>query len=513
MIRPRIIGRKIFIANKGGEAMPEFDYVSSDTPGLYKDRDGKEKMLELLWGDRVRVLEKNGSWAKVKARGTQGWVKTKDLGGKSLLEVYFIDVGQGDGILIRTPDGRHVLIDGGNLRSKQDTGKNAADFVDWKFEKDYEAKRIEIDAVIASHCDLDHYGGLWDLLNPATKSGQELRLQDVRVEAFYHAGISWWKKGKDRWLGQVKDAPQGQFYTDILEDRDALDKALSTSGSKLLAGEWAKFLKCVRDARNKADDPCPIKRLRHQDGYVPGFEPAAGGASLKVLAPVEFDVNGAAGVHCYDKSNTSINTNGNSVLLRLDYGKRRILLTGDLNEQSQAALLEDYAGREDEFKCDVAKACHHGSDKVSMKFLQAMNPAITVFSSGDNEGYDHPRPGIVAASAVTGRQRIKDDKIITPLIYSTEMARSYKLKTPSRLIVPGKKGEEKVSGAKLKNYKLEIKKSSKAVKTLALNDALVVAGLVYGLVNVRTDGEKILCATLSEKDQKWNLRKVEAQYF
>jgi hypothetical protein len=34
----------------------------------------------------------------------------------------------------------------------------------------------------------------------------------------------------------------------------------------------------------------------------------------------------------------------------------------------------------------------------------------------------------------------------------------------------------------------------------------VVAGLIYGLVNVRTDGEKILCATLNEKDNTWQVK-------
>jgi len=41
-------------------------------------------------------------------RGKHGWVNNADLGGASLLEVYFIDVGQGDGILIRTPSLRDV---------------------------------------------------------------------------------------------------------------------------------------------------------------------------------------------------------------------------------------------------------------------------------------------------------------------------------------------------------------------------------------------------------------------
>jgi hypothetical protein len=80
-----------------------------------------------------RVGGSRNGRVEVKARGKTGWVKKEDLGGESLLEVYFIDVGQGAGVLIKTPEFRHIMIDGGNPREKQNTGKNAAEFVDWKF--------------------------------------------------------------------------------------------------------------------------------------------------------------------------------------------------------------------------------------------------------------------------------------------------------------------------------------------------------------------------------------------
>ena len=123
--------------------------------------------------------------------------------------------------------------------------------------------------------------------------------------------------------------------------------------------------------------------------------------------------------------------------MRLDFGAVRILLTGDLNKASQSALLQDYEGRRLEFKCDVAKGCHHGSDDVSFSFLQAMEPAATIISSGDGEGHDHPRPRIVAASGVTGHLTVEDDEIRTPLVYSTELARSYQLGDPLAIHVPG----------------------------------------------------------------------------
>jgi len=39
-----------------------------------------------------------------------------------------------------------------------------------------------------------------------------------------------------------------------------------------------------------------------------------------------------------------------------------------------------------------------------------------------------------------------------------------------------------------------------------------VAGLIYGLVNVRTDGETILCATLNEKDNTWQIKRFTSRF-
>jgi hypothetical protein len=111
---------------------------------------------------------------RVKARGFPNqkgygppavWVDDAHLGGEALLDIYFIDVGQGDSVLIVAPDRRHILIDGGYPRRKSPTGKSGADFVDWKFASEYGEDTISLDAVIASHCDEDHYGGLADLLD------------------------------------------------------------------------------------------------------------------------------------------------------------------------------------------------------------------------------------------------------------------------------------------------------------------------------------------------------------
>jgi hypothetical protein len=45
-----------------------------------------------------------------------------------------------------------------------------------------------------------------------------------------------------------------------------------------------------------------------------------------------------------------------------------------------------------------------------------------------------------------------------------------------------------------------------------LKDLYVVGGIIYGLVNVRTDGSKILCATMNEKNGTWDVKTFESRF-
>jgi beta-lactamase superfamily II metal-dependent hydrolase len=488
------------------------DHLSADTAWLHDAPGGKRGKTMLLWGDRVRTGDTSGGWVQVKARGDEGWVEQDKLGGPSLLEFYFIDVGQGDGVLIRTPDHRHVMVDGGFTRGMQPSGKNAADFVDWKFVKDYGRTNIELDAMIASHNDADHFGGLWDLCSKEPSAAGELNAQGVTVEAFYHSGLSWWKDGARRTLGPFVDTPAGAMYTRLLGARASAVTATSGGNAPQLHGDWGSFIGCLLKTKKRNSQPTPFRRLGDDTGFLPGFEPAAGAASIKVLGPPSHKVNGKPALRKF-KGADSINTNGQSSLLRVDYGRARILLTGDLNTESQLALLEHYQGQVQELECDVAKACHHGSDDVSYRFLQALRPAVTVISSGDNESHDHPRPGIVAASATTGFLTIDKDRIISPLVYSTELSRSHKFSRTDLLTV--KQDPEpalELRNAALARAAVRVKRISGKTNMLDLTEALILSDLVYGLVNVRTDGEKILCATMNEKDRSWKIKKIKSRF-
>ncbi|MEW4922740.1 hypothetical protein [Algibacter sp. 2305UL17-15] len=490
-------------------------YIKSETAKVYTNSNGNKVLLEALWGDGAELVSntpKNGRY-KVNIRWARNvYIKAEDLGDTPLLELYFIDVGQGDGVLIVTPERKHILIDGGYKRSKQPHGKSAADFVDWKFKKEYKMNTIELDAMISSHCDADHYGGLWDLLNPEEHEKKELDTTKTNVETFYHAGVSWWKSAeKSRFIGKEEN---GALH-DLLTGKTSVKNGLRQNADLKLQGEWASFLKCI------ADSDAKVKRLSYNPKkdfkYLKGFEEDKD-TSIKVLGPIETTINGKATLK--DLGSYSKNTNGNSILLRLDYGRCRILLTGDLNKKSQRHIIESMQGNLIELAADVVKACHHGSDDCSYEFLQYVNAAVTVISSGDDETHAHPRPNIVAASGATGFKKIVNDEMVTPLIYSTEISRSLRMGDPYQVNsknynTPNGKIDVVLDDESKTNIRYKRTTSgalNPADKVRTMSRLKVVDGIVYGLVNVRTDGNKILCATLNEGKSKWEFKTFTSRF-
>ena len=534
---------------------------------------------DLLWGDYVNVIARGSGECKVRARGSMGTLATSRLMSEPLLEVYFIDVGQGDGVLVRTPDGCHILIDGGLPRSNQLTGKNAADFVDWKFFFDYGDYKIDMDAMIASHSDYDHYGGLWDLVREDdTEEDPELDTLQVNIDAFYHPGLSRWEERDPNPFPHKDDLGPNDdgWFVRLLDNRADADASIVNNAAEELGGDWKNFIADIIEC-NPAVTVNRLgvrKELLSDGGVLPDMSFNTGDCRIRVLAPVTEDRNGVPALK--DLGDTGKNTNGHSICLRLDYDRARILLTGDLNKKSMDWLMESYGDRIAAFKCDVVKACHHGSHDISYRFLEQIEAGATIVSSGDNEGFAHPRPEIVAASATTGHREVdrKKDKLLTPLIYMTEIERSTSVgeithiafnKYPievdetvdgalftqpfseiSDVAFPtaADRKEEKNAASKSEAGKIRkkavktekdrlkpIAEASGRKKTRASYHYREVRGpfsiqygnksvwrsrvmtrVHYGLVNVRTDGKKIVCATLRETGKGWTVHEFDARF-
>jgi hypothetical protein len=144
-----------------------------------------------------------------------------------------------------------------------------------------------------------------------------------------------------------------------------------------------------------------------------------------------------------------------------------------------------------------------------------MKPSATIMSSGDNEKHAHPRPSILAASAIAGNVQTENDELKTPLIYSTEISRSVRIARITDILL----GDPSIQITQETKDKTEVQCEEIRVGDLnptsrkkRLMGSYIVTGVRYGLVNVRTDGKKILCAVLNEKDSKWEYETFESRF-
>ncbi len=536
---------------------------------------GNSTRTKLLWGDLVQIIARYDTSAYIRSRSWFGYVDISRLSSDPILEVSVIDVGQGDGVLVRDLEGRHLLIDGGLSRRFQQSGKNAADFVDWKFHSDYGHHAVRLDAMIASHCDADHFGGLNDLISTGRSAKDELDVDSVIVKTFHHAGLSYWKvRAEDRdefpdqlsssdkkWLGpsvewdgdtpqandsfvygQADDRVDPKIKTWLLGDTVDFREAASSNADIALGGSWGSFLRALNKPKIGLET---IHRLGvpnesvDEPVFMPGWSPEDTKSPIRVLGPVTVERDSRPALP--DFESTSQNTNGHSVLLRIDLGKARILMTGDLNKNSMDWLRFAHGDEQKLFQSDVAKGCHHGSGDISFAFLEQINAGATVISSGDAEGYAHPRPEVAGASALTGHRDVRDDKMITPLVYMTEVERSVsvgKIKQIRFFNYPDADGAVD-DGALFAQAFLDSKKDAElagwyeaydeasasaevefsyqkeiwATKNddLDLKGARIMRKVHYGLVNVRTDGNMIMCATMKESGGGWTVHVFPAR--
>lgn len=253
------------------------------------------------------------------------------------LKITFIDVGQGDAILINFPDGTNMLVDAGE--------SSAEDELDEYLTVD--GNKIKLDYVVATHTDSDHIGSM-DYVYENYEVGYSYRPYvkfsgtNSFPEGFLNEGYQSKSTGtyRDYLEGVALEGTPNVYFTDLTDINVSVQ-----------AGE------------------------------------------SKIEYSVDFVMPYAKTVEGFSEFTDS---NDFSSVMIVEFAGRRVMLTGDMEALAEQKFVEYYEQNPSEkgvLDCDVLKVAHHGSaTSSSMGFLNLIKPEYSVISCGVCHGtYMHPR--------------------------------------------------------------------------------------------------------------------------
>jgi len=378
-------------------------YASKNEAPIYSKkkipRDGQRAINTLLLGTWVGITKESENHYYVRTAGKDGWINKSDVSDNMGLKLFFVDVGQGDGVLMEFGD-KKILIDAG-------PNSNIKNYLT-KWQYTYllnDNKKIHFDYIFISHFDFDHYAGLIEIIN------------DTRFTfgTIYHNGIARFGDRDERPgdyntdLGKTSGTRSKKFLVTTFDSIIDLRKLEQKGG---FSPTFLAFYNAVDEGvkNNRIEN---IKRGSYRSHDL-RFSANQKECSIEFIGPVYSKINGKMAYKWF--SDSSHTRNGHSLILKIHYERVSILLTGDLNSKSQKFLLNHYNDH-NPFMSHVSKGCHHGSSDFDTAFLDQVSPYATVISSGDNESHSHPRADAIGAAGKYSRGQL-------PKVYSTELARS-----------------------------------------------------------------------------------------
>lgn len=141
-----------------------------------------------------------------------------------------------------------------------------------------------------------------------------------------------------------------------------------------------------RDAAANRD--VPVRRMRRGGTITIGD-----GVVIRVLGPPQRLID--------------TRVNNSSLVLRIEYGKTVLLLTGDIETKAELELLDN--GQP--LQCDLLKVAHHGSPSSSSEaFLKAVHPRFAVITVNANNRSGYPAPEVLDRLQRVGAQVFRTDR-------------------------------------------------------------------------------------------------------
>lgn len=504
--------------------MPDIRYIDKDFVAFtFPGQDGEEGRAILAFGDKVEVLEegKRGKPSRVRALelfdGTlEGTVKgapfrTRE---KGVMRFSMVDVQQGDGMIIETPPDendqtRIIFIDGGD--NKLFARHAAARF---RHRRGTSKAPLEVDLILVTHGDADHFEGLSEIRKSETEKGiSERKRLFIHPARIYHNGLvkAPGAVPEEERLGRTVPGPGGtpmivDLYDDPRDAPPAMQNVPFKGWAKTLT-HWEKrgkieFRRVAHgmDADDLFGFMGPVK-VEIQGPFTEQVKDPGDGRKKDALrflhkpkksALIHLEEGTEPGSEEFSVSHT---INGHSIALRLTYGNVRFNLTGDLNQESMALMRQNLDLGE--LEAEIVKAPHHGSADFDFKALKAMKPVVSLISSGDEseqKEHIHPRATLVSALGKVSRGE-------TGVVLCTELAaffakRDYSHERP--LLAKFYEGDEAITREDLRTFFGSRLRSQEDEK--ALPSYFGFERTNFGIIHVRTDGERVLVFTHSGKE-------------
>jgi competence protein ComEC len=135
-------------------------------------------------------------------------------------------------------------------------------------------------------------------------------------------------------------------------------------------------------ARTPADDPEFLKFSQTLAQTRTHLETIQAGDTIR-FGEVEINV-------LWPPAGGDTSANNDSVVLRIQFGERSMLLTGDIEKAAEQSIVSS------QLKADVVKVPHHGSKTSSTAaFVSATKPTFAIISVGQQSMFGHPHKEVV----------------------------------------------------------------------------------------------------------------------
>lgn len=478
-------------------------FIACDLAKVYKtsEKSAANFLTVLAWGEEVELVkdheksieiklknlveQADGSIAPVfrsgfifKSKKTDTPKIIKPLAGKDVLMVSFVDVQQGDGCVIETPSNKVILIDGGE-------NQLFARYLAARYPGSTPDDPRVIDCIVVSHGDADHFEGLPQILESEENKTARKRVFIKPLRVYHNGIVKHPSKGADgkstpdlKLLGITTKKGDEQYITGLEEDLLKVDDKKLNMPFKA----WKRTLKTYKQRNANL----VIERLDNtREGKFDFLQ--ADNITMQVLGPIITNVNGKPGLKFLREPSKSVELddaheaklgsysashtiNGHSVILKMTYGNVNFLFSGDLNEEAEDILVNQLEGGQSVLRSEVLKVPHHGSADFSNVFFEAVNPLVSVVSSGDEseaKEYIHPRATLMGVAG-------KYSRFDRPLVFVTEMVAFFKMEGFAKVL-----------------------KKNTAFKDL--KEIFAFSRTAFGIVNLRTDGKKLFVFTHTGK--------------